>query len=1106
MHGTKLSRYLKILVLLWFLLNLVNGSLGSAESRILDVEHEEQRANPVQKNKGVNIEKFEPNQRPALLNIYDYKSLNKIVSPITSSWTARPSQAILSKAQNNNKITTTLPVSYLVERTINDLTLTDLIIVADIEGYLHAVNRSTGETKWSLNSTEFEPLVKIEQQSSVETKETLIVEPSKDGLLYFFHANQGLQRIPASVRQLIDSSPVYMKAALPIDNHGTIIEDEKIYTGSRSSVLYTIDLNSGDIVSAYGFGTRNFAKCFHNDDDKCPIHPANLLTIGKSIYHLQIDSHSSSVYNVTYAEWQPNSLDSHLSSENTIPGDGLFITPFQDKTLLAVDTHMRVAKWISSEFPGVITTIFDVFIDNYSFETVLVAHPLHSVSDKKAGENMVYLEQIENQSWVAFSIANYPSLVKAAPLSKYITSNNWRSESIFKNEHLFKTCVTGVHILNEPSFHFSNEYPSKPQNTLLLIDPVPYESKALVTKKSNTYLNQEIMNDLEEVEKDNHTRRHIKSSIALYILKFCYKVFENGLILIVSVLILGVLQRLHLVPPIGTMLNVFGLAPAFNSSNNNNNNNDKIDKEVKFLESEQNYSKDETTIVEGMTKTVNQYVNSYSSDTLVKEEPDIITKKKRKRGIRGGKNNKRKGNTLEINEASENLKHLVVSDKVLGYGSSGTVVFEGKFQGRPVAVKRMLLDFCDLANREIELLTESDNHSNIIRYYCSETTEKFLYIALELCNASLQDIIEMKTPKVDISSSLLKSLDPINILFQITSGVAYLHSLKIIHRDIKPQNILLAVSKIVDKKTDLETEKVRILISDFGLCKKLDVDQSSFRTNLNNPAGTTGWRAPELLNGSVVNDDVTLSNTTLNKDDCVQESSYSSTGTFYDPCTNQRLTRAIDIFSLGCVFYYVLSKGEHPFGDKFIREANIINGHYDLDHLKKTVEYKSITLESTDLIKRMIDKDPKKRPTAAIVLKHPLFWPISKKMIFLLKVSDRFEIENKEPKNQLLMKLNVVSSKVIKNRDWSSKFDQKFMENLGKYRKYHFERVLDLLRAIRNKYHHFIDLPEDLAKEMGPLPDGFYKYFIRKFPNLLMEVYLFVEENMKDEQMFSEFF
>ena len=44
-------------------------------------------------------------------------------------------------------------------------------------------------------------------------------------------------------------------------------------------------------------------------------------------------------------------------------------------------------------------------------------------------------------------------------------------------------------------------------------------------------------------------------------------------------------------------------------------------------------------------------------------------------------------------------------------------------------------------------------------------------------------------------------------------------------------------------------------------------------------------------------------------------------------------TTAIDIFSLACVFYYVLTSGKHPFGDSLHRQANIISGEYTLDKL-----------------------------------------------------------------------------------------------------------------------------------------------------------------------------
>ena len=34
----------------------------------------------------------------------------------------------------------------------------------------------------------------------------------------------------------------------------------------------------------------------------------------------------------------------------------------------------------------------------------------------------------------------------------------------------------------------------------------------------------------------------------------------------------------------------------------------------------------------------------------------------------------------------------------------------------------------------------------------------------------------------------------------------------------------------------------------------------------------------------------------------------------------------VDIFSMGCLYYYVLSNGKHPFGETFHRQANILNG------------------------------------------------------------------------------------------------------------------------------------------------------------------------------------
>jgi len=65
------------------------------------------------------------------------------------------------------------------------------------------------------------------------------------------------------------------------------------------------------------------------------------------------------------------------------------------------------------------------------------------------------------------------------------------------------------------------------------------------------------------------------------------------------------------------------------------------------------------------------------------------------------------------------LKSITVTDSVLGYGSHGTVVYKGQYDGRSVAVKRLLIDFYDVAFHEVRLLQESDDHPNVVRYFRS---------------------------------------------------------------------------------------------------------------------------------------------------------------------------------------------------------------------------------------------------------------------------------------------------------------------------------------------------------------------------------------------------
>lgn len=119
----------------------------------------------------------------------------------------------------------------------------------------------------------------------------------------------------------------------------------------------------------------------------------------------------------------------------------------------------------------------------------------------------------------------------------------------------------------------------------------------------------------------------------------------------------------------------------------------------------------------------------------------------------------------------------VIQEQQLGTGSNGTVVFAGKWQDRPVAVKRMLRSFYDIASRETRLLREVDRHDNVIQYYAQLERGDFIYIALELCEASLADVVEKPSHFRALAEA--GSKDPLRVLRQITRGIDHLHSLQI---------------------------------------------------------------------------------------------------------------------------------------------------------------------------------------------------------------------------------------------------------------------------------------------------------------------------------------
>ncbi|XP_052196647.1 serine/threonine-protein kinase/endoribonuclease IRE1a isoform X1 [Diospyros lotus] len=424
---------------------------------------------------------------------------------------------------------------------------------------------------------------------------------------------------------------------------------------------------------------------------------------------------------------------------------------------------------------------------------------------------------------------------------------------------------------------------------------------------------------------------------------------------------------------------------------------------------------------------------------------------------------------------------LFVSNREIAKGSNGTIVLEGIYEGRLVAVKRLVKAHHDIAFKEIQNLIASDRHPNIVRWYGVESDQDFVYLSLERCTCSLSDLIQMCSDTSEKPTytedqpmeamiknkvcldSMKGSLQDIKLwkdngfpsplllklMRDVVSGLVHLHELGIIHRDLKPHNVLIIKERSLCAK-----------LSDMGISKRLVGDMSSLGHHATG-YGSSGWQAPEqLLHG--------------------------------------RQTRAVDMFSLGCVLFYCITGGRHPFGDRLERDINIVNNKADLF----LVEY---IPEATDLFSRLLDPNAELRPKALDVLHHPLFWNSEMRLSFFRDTSDRVELEDRETGSVILKGLESIAPVALGSK-WDEKMEPAFLYNIGRYRRYKFDSVRDLLRVMRNKLNHYRELPVEIQDILGPVPEGFDGYFASRFPKLLIEVYKVMYQHCREEECYSKYF
>ena len=153
----------------------------------------------------------------------------------------------------------------------------------------------------------------------------------------------------------------------------------------------------------------------------------------------------------------------------------------------------------------------------------------------------------------------------------------------------------------------------------------------------------------------------------------------------------------------------------------------------------------------------------------------------------------------------------------------------------------------------------------------------------------------------------------------------------------------------------------------------------------------------------------------------------------------------------------------------------------------------------------MVEKWISFRPKANEVYNHPLFWDPETRLSFLRDASDRVELEDRETDSNLLKSLESVGPQALGGK-WDEKLDNTLLTDIGKYRKYKYDSVHDLLRVIRNKLNHYRELPKELQSVLGAVPTGFKGYFSSRFPKLVMEVYKVLKEYCREEEFLHKYY
>ena len=257
---------------------------------------------------------------------------------------------------------------------------------------------------------------------------------------------------------------------------------------------------------------------------------------------------------------------------------------------------------------------------------------------------------------------------------------------------------------------------------------------------------------------------------------------------------------------------------------------------------------------------------------------------------------------------------------------------------------------------EIEVLKTLD-HPNIMKIYEFFEDEKYIYIIFEFCGGG--DIAEMNNKYGIFPEFLLKY-----VMFQVFLAISFLHSKKVVHGDLKRENIAFVYT---DEKKD--KKEIDNFLNSFFNNKEIqhELAESSGLENLSDKALE---KVKEL---SYYQMKILDFGSAKMKKRNVNEKLTGITGTSYY-CSPEVIKEKYDFecdeWACG-IMMYILLTGEPPFDGSNEDEifSNILNNNINLDNPK----LKYVSDNCKDLIQKLLEKNAKKRITASNALKHGFF-------------------------------------------------------------------------------------------------------------------------------------